>query len=109
MTDDGNAELIAMIERRPLADETDASRERLAARLAPPTPPTPLPPRPPQARPKRSGTIINPEVSIAWKQADEAAWRANRAAGRLFWVRPPSHEEIARELGVELYVRRGML
>jgi hypothetical protein len=93
-----------------IAALSDASRERLETLLATPIPPPqPTPPRPPQARPRRSDTIINPEVSIAWKQADDAAWHANRAAGRLFGVRPPSHEEIARRLGVELYVRRGVL
>ena len=86
---------------------SDASRDRLEALLATrlpqraPEPPCVLPP--PQ---RRSTTVMNPEVSSAWKTENDAAWAANRAAGVMFGVRAPTHEEIADRLGVALWVRR---
>ena len=49
---------------------------------------------------------INPDVSVAWNREDEAAFRASQRTGNLFQFRAPGLAEIAKKLGVPLYVPR---
>ena len=49
---------------------------------------------------------INPDVSVAWKRADDAAFRESKRRGTMFFPQAPTHDEIAARIGQPLYVRR---